>query len=233
MALGAPLRNKDYMHENIILSCGVGYWYPNGVNRLKNIVAQYKGIDFKGWTEDFPPGSPSHKEVPYAFKTWALNWAKESGYKKALWLDSSIYPGKDPNQIFDIINTRGYFLSMNGWNQANWSTNEQLKYYGVTRDEAENMSHPVGGIVGINFEHKTGIQLFEHYLQAAIDKMFIGPWTNNNKEVSKDQRVLGSRHDQTCLGFISNKLNLELFVGNYLSYQADAEGFYFYAIPAL
>ena len=220
------------MRETVILSCGVGSWYPNGVVRLQNTLSKYQDFDFHGWKGAFPPGSPTHNEVPYAFKAYGLKWAREQGYKRALWLDSSVYVHSDPSPVLKIIENGGYFLLLNGWNQAAWSTDAQLEYYGYTRDEAEKMQHPVGGLIGINFEHEKGKALFDMFIKAAEDKMFVGPWWNKNHEVSTDQRVLGSRHDQTCLGFITQKLELPLLSGNYIDYTAKEDAiFYVRPVP--
>lgn len=215
------------MRETVILSFGAGSWYPQGVTRLQSLLGKYQGFDFHGWKGSYPPGSPPHKEVPYGFKAYGLKWAQQQGYKRALWLDSSVYPHKDPTPVLNLIRDRGYFLLLNGWNQAAWSTDAQLKYYGYTRDEAEKMPHPVGGLIGVNFQHETGKALFDMYFKAAQDKMFVGPWWNKNHEVSKDPRVLGSRHDQACLGFIAQKLDLKLMSGNFIDYSEKKDTFFY------
>ena len=206
------------MTNRIITSCGVGSWHPNGLVRMKNSFAKYSGFDIKLWNNEYPPESPTHQENPYAFKAYTLNWCRNNGYNVALWLDAAIWANKDPCSIFEHIEKQGYILLKNGdWNQGQWSTDTQLKYYNRTREEAFNIQHPMASMFGLSFTHPVGIQIFDRYFKAAKDGIFIGPWWNKNKEVSDDERVVGSRHDQTCLGYIANDLGL-LFNDDIVAY---------------
>jgi hypothetical protein len=76
------------------------------------------------------------------------------------------------------------------------------------------MSHAMACIIGISFRSEVCNNIYIEYLKAAKDGMFKGSWSNENQEVSTDNRVLGSRHDQTCLGFIANKLSLNYRIDN-------------------
>jgi hypothetical protein len=201
--------NKD----RLIVSCGVRGWYPKGLSRMKTTLSEYEGFSIQMWSNEFPPGSPTHKQNPYAFKAWSLKWAKDNGYKNVLWLDAAVWANKDPSPIFEEIEKNGYLLLENGWNQGNWSSQKQLDYYGKTREEAFKMPHPMACIFGVSFNHDIGNEVFERYFKAANDGIFIGPWKNLNGKLSNDKRVLGTRHDQTCLGFIANELNLEFKSG--------------------
>ena len=48
--------------------------------------------DFIAWNGCVPPGSPSHFDMPYAFKAWAIKFAVEAGYTSILWADAPILP---------------------------------------------------------------------------------------------------------------------------------------------
>jgi hypothetical protein len=195
--------------KRLITSYGVGSWHPDGLLRMKKTLEKYSGFDIKLWSDDYLPGSPTHQDNPYAFKTWTLKWAKEAGYKTVLWLDAAVWANKDPVSVFEHVEKNGYLLLKNGdWNQGVWSTERQLEYYKQTREQAFQIQHPMACMFGISFDHEIGNEIFNRYLQAAIDGVFIGPWWNHEHEVSDDERVLGSRHDQTCLGYIAYDLNL-------------------------
>lgn len=202
------------MHKRVVLTYASGDRYISCAKRMKKVLDRYSGYDIKQWINTLPPESPPHNQDPYAFKAFAFKWAKEEGYDSALWLDSAVWPAKDPGAVFDEIENVGYWICLNGWNQANWSTDEQLKYFGYTREEAIKMPHAMACIVGFSFGDETGNRAYEMYLKAAQDGIFRGPWKNDNGEVSSDKNVLGSRHDQTCLGFIVNKLGLTYRIRN-------------------
>jgi hypothetical protein len=218
------------MANNVIVSCGVGGWYPRGLDRLGSTLQKFSGFDVKLF-KNYPEHCPDHHIQPYAFKAYTMQWAANQGYENALWLDAAVMANKDPNVLFDIINEKGYLILLNGWNQANWSTDAQLAYFGYTRDEAEKMPHPMACVFGISFKHDIGKEFLKLYKQAADDGIFKGSWTNTYGEVSKDMRVLGSRHDQTCIGFIAQKLKLE-YTTNIVAYRGDLDqssGFVFHS----
>jgi len=219
------------MSDNVILTFGMGGWYPRGVKRMETKLATYlQNWDFKGWINEYPPGSPTHQENPYAFKAYAFKWAVDNGYKRALWLDSSVVPNKNPEPLFKKISENGYLILLNGWTNAVWSTETQLKYYGFTREQAKNVPHPIGGIIGMDFTNPIGKNMYDKFIQAADAGIFRGSWTNKKHEVSEDPTVLGSRHDQTCLGFIAYELGLEYSV-HLAAYQNHGD-FYFYILEA-
>lgn len=198
------------MNKRVVLTFANSSLYIHCARRMKGVLSRYSGYDVKHWINTLPPGSPTHKEQPYAFKAYAFKWARDNGYTSALWLDSAVWPSDDVSTVFEEIEKEGHWICLNGgWSQGVWSTDEQLDYFNVTREQAFNMQHPMACVIGFSFDHEVGGKAFDMYLKAAQDGMFNGPWKNINSEVSTDERVLGSRHDQTCLGFIVNKLGIK------------------------
>ena len=210
------------MKRRAIISVGVGRQYPKLIQRQALSLQPYKGIDHITWTQDYPTGSPTHDDVPYAFKSFALLHCLNQKYDTVLWLDSSVWAQHDPTCMFDIIEKYGYLIFKNGFNQANWSTDEQLNHFGYTRDEAEKMPHPIGGIFGVDlttFPYQDWIFDYVHGYP-----YFRGSWTNANMEVSNDLRCLGSRHDQSYLGFLCHKYGLKMTLPTgFLSYDVTDE----------
>lgn len=186
-----------------------GAWYERGSQRLAESLApvNYMG-EIKIWSGMYPEGCPPHSEIPYGFKPHAFKWAKEAGMKKVIWMDSSVWAQKDIQPIFDIIEKQGYMILRNGWTTGNWSTDEQLSAYNLTREEAFSVPHAMANVIGINFDSYIGNLIFEEYFNN--QHLFKGAWKNENGEVSADKRVLGSRHDQTILSLIVHKYKLEL-----------------------
>ena len=198
---------------NTIVNVGIGTGHAKGSFRLVESLNKngFKG-QVKTWTNNYPEGSPTHADVPYAFKPHALKWAKDQGAECALWLDSSVWLQHPIEPIFDIIKEQGYFVMKNGWTTGNWSTDRQLKAYNLTREQAFSVPHAIAGMLGVNFKHKEGLNLFNEYF--ANQHLFHGAWTNESKQVSKDVRVLGSRHDQTILSLIMHKYNYKYLVAS-------------------
>lgn len=157
---------------------------------------------------ELPEGVPTHTEKPYAFKYYAINELRKAGHKNVLWVDSSIWAQHNPEPIFKLIQTDGYFLLNGGWSNGQWSSDKQLQAFNYTREEAFLIKHCIGGFFGLNFATETGNKILDEMMEN-ID-LFPGAWDNKKKEISQDERVLGTRHDQTVLSFIAHKNKLTL-----------------------
>jgi hypothetical protein len=65
--------------------------YAAGPRRLRESVERsgFTG-EFMGWPPgSFPAGCPTHQEVPFAFKPYCFQEARQQGVKAALWMDVS------------------------------------------------------------------------------------------------------------------------------------------------
>jgi hypothetical protein len=169
------------------------------------------------WTGSYPPGSPTHREIPYAFKPYAFKAARDRGYDVAFWLDASIWPIKSVDYYFDLIRQDGHVLLTNvhnAWTVGQWCSDAALKTLDICREDALQMLDLSTGVVGLDFRHPRSTQFFEQWLALADDGItFPGAWTNKNHEVSSDDRVLGHRHDQTAASVISKRLGMRWLVG--------------------
>lgn len=186
----------------VILSIAIGEKYKPGIDRLEKTLKEinYTG-DIKIWDNEYPENSPLHKDIPYAFKAHAFKWAINNGYDYALWLDAAIYLQNDIVPVLKYLEKNEYLIFNSASNTGAWSTDEQLKFFGYTREEAFSLPHAIACIIGFKLDHIA----LKMYMENT--NLFIGPW-NNNGDISKDIRVKGSRHDQTVLSLIACKLNL-------------------------
>lgn len=208
---GFPWHNREVKNKmNCIINVGVGAWHPRGSQRLAETMVHPDMGNFQGtvkcWKDEYPPGSPTHQDIPYGFKPYAFKWAMEQGYDNVLWCDSAVYAQHDVRPIFDHIEKHGHFILRNGWTSANWCTDRQLEVFGYTRDEADKLPHPMACVVGLNLRDDIGDMIYDGYLSGV--PLFPGPWSNKNKELGEDKRILGSRHDQAVLGLIMADVGL-------------------------
>ena len=134
------------MKDKVIINLATGN-YIVGQDRLRSTLSGFYDGDILFFTDESQFSSPTHKENPYAFKTYAFQHALNLGYKKILWLDASIYAIKDITSVWDIIEKNGYIMQEAGWNCGQWSNDKSLEYFGLTRDEA--MLMPMYGNAGL------------------------------------------------------------------------------------
>lgn len=184
--------------------------FARGQGRLvKECLKQgYKG-DFLLFNDENPLNCPSHAQVPYAFKPHAMKAAAELGYRYLLWCDSSVYPVAPLNTIFDIIKKDKYLFFMCGWKAGQWCSDAALDSLGVTRDEAMEMDQLIGGCQGLDMGDVLCRAYLSQWYELSRDGIsFVGAWTNEKRQVSKDPRVLGHRHDQVCASILAWQLGM-------------------------
>lgn len=184
--------------------------YVKGQDRLNESLLKV-GFDgaFLSWTVEESIGSPLHKDNPYAFKIYCFEQAINAGYTKILWVDASIWAIKPLNPIWKALAEHGYMKQYAGHLVGWWSSDRQLEYFGITRDEAMKIEmHGNGGFFALDFEKDIAKEFFKRWKQSMLDGMFKGSWNNDNNCESSDSRCKGSRHDMTCGSIIANQLEM-------------------------
>lgn len=182
-------------------------WYPAAIQRMKRsfIDNGYDG-DFAIYNDEQQLGSPKHSDMPYAFKAYALSRAYTDGYERVIWCDASIKLIKPYNVVAEHLDNVGYMLFNNGWTTGQWCSDAALEPLGITREESFEIPHLQACCMGFDFPKCDG---FVHeYFARANDGTFKGAWSNENHEVSTDDRVLGHRHDQTAASVIATKMGM-------------------------
>lgn len=196
------------LSKSVIISCGVGGWYGQGVRRLE------RSLNFEGWAgsilawkDEYPPNSHNHNDVPYYFKIAAFDEALRQGYRNIMWVDASFWAVKNPKPIFDLIATKGVYLFRSGYNLAQSVNDTALNAVGISRDEAEKEHEYASGCVALNFDNPDGKHLYDRwkeYMEAGLSK-----GSRNHDGQSSDTRFLHHRQDQSCLSLAAYKLGIK------------------------
>ncbi len=183
----------------------------------------YKGA-FKCWTESFPPGSPSHRDNHYAFKVWAVKWAREQGHTSIAWLDSACRAIADVAPLWERIESEGHYIITGGDVLGEWISDQALAYYGVSRDEAMTLKLTGGCVVGLDFTKPIAQTFYDEWMKlATTTKLFISAHSayapdkmksllvSDHDErliVSEDQRVKGHRSDEACFALMMQRFGM-------------------------
>ena len=194
-----------------VVSVAVGGHYPGHARRM---VASIRRVDpdlkTYVWIDDYPPGSPSHQAVPYAFKFPAMQFARAAGHDCVLWLDSAQVAHRPFRRIFDYISQIGWYFQPNGWNVGQWCHDAALKTLRVTREEAFGIPDITGCIFGLNFANPKAVEFFDRMVALSQDGVtFPGPWKNDGGSCSSNAGVLGHRHDQTAMSVLRHQMGME------------------------
>ena len=199
------------------------YKFQLGQERLKKSLMQYSYEgDVLLFNEFSQVGSKVHLEVPYQFKVYAIDKARQMGYDVVLYCDASLYAIKDVMPVIYHIIEKGYLLEYCGFNAGQYSTDLCLNEFGLTRDDAMNIKLHSAGFTGLNFKNEKATQFFDRWLKLGKEEItFCGDWNNNSKQCSQDDRCLGHRHDQTTASIIAHKLEMERKNPHFMQYIFD------------
>jgi hypothetical protein len=220
-----------------------GRGFPEGLLRLERSLEK---VGFDGEFLSWPPGSfptdcPSQLEVPFAFKPYCFQEARQRGMQLVLWLDSSCVPIRPLDAIFDAMDPRGYIIFKNGdLVLGEWASDLALETLGLTREQALTLPEANTAAIGLNVASETGVEFLVRWHEAAKDGLafrgvreplciasdYSDVMWNRSGRVSRDRRVRGHRHDQTVAGILVHQLGLELTIDglqNYRPEEADVE----------
>jgi hypothetical protein len=202
------------MNDICIVSVGVTgrESYAIKAAKLKKDVENLGYSNFI-WIDAYPPNSPSHHQINFAFKAHAIQYALSQGYKKILWLDSVAVPIKKMDKINSILDTTGYFFVDEGFDVGSWCKDEALPYLNITRENSFNIPQVAGKHFGLNFNFKQSHDFFSQYfLYATVhgEKVFHGSTSNTNNAISNDNRVRGHRHDQIVASVICHNMKFSI-----------------------
>jgi hypothetical protein len=199
------------------------YKFERGQKRLKESLIQqgYQG-DIILFNEYGQVGSKSHFEVPYQFKVYAIEKARQMGYQVVLYCDASIWAIKNVMPVINHISEKGYLLEYCGFSVGQYSTDLCLNTLGITRDEAMKIELHSAGFTGLNFNNEIANDFFNQWYKLAKEEVtFQGDWKNDRNQCSNDERCLGHRHDQTTASFLANKLKMERINPYFMQYDYD------------
>jgi glycosyltransferase involved in cell wall biosynthesis len=196
--------------DAVIINVGVGHWYPRGTDRLVQTLAEQGwGGAVLSWRDVYPDGAPTHEQMPYAFKLRAFDLAREQGFKKILWLDSSAYALAHPWPLFRKMDERGYYFWTSHDSCAPWCNDRSLDYFGFTREQARGIPMLAGGCIGLHVDSDKAQAFYAMWKQAMADGIFPGPWRRGPADPEPPE-YRGHRHDQTAASLAAHEVGMEV-----------------------
>lgn len=178
------------MTDFIFLSVAFGPRYIEQQTRLhQSILNFYPSNPHMGWTDCYPPNAKPHRESLYGFKSHAIQYAIEKGYKKIIWLDTACILQQPVDYWFDM--NLPVVAAKDDNVLSKCISDKALNYYGnpdITR------MHLVGGSVYVfNFEHPDCQKIFDHWEKAEADGIF------GSQAEQSAGKINRHRHDESCL----------------------------------
>lgn len=186
---------NNWIHDTI-------FWSFNG---WQPPVDEYEGYTIrncKGIQYPQPKAfvcSP-HSEIPYQFKLGCIQIAREEGYDRVIWLDSSMEIIKDIDELFDKSPVIAF-------DNLGHPLHKYISDTAVTNLNCRNiMEIPQcwGGAIGFDFTNETAIKAFEQILHQSKIGSF-------NEGTSNRTEFIAHRHDQSVMSVIFYNLGIKLF----------------------
>lgn len=189
--------------------------FPRGIARIKEDLIRHKFHgDFIFWDKHYPEGSPTHQQIPWAFKPFCFYEAQKRGHHLVLWLDASIKIKQPIKPLFELMRQDGYLIFQEYHTVGEYCKDEALKPLGITREESFTLPCCFTGALGLDLCHQRSSEFLRQWKERAVDGItFPGPkWSGIFGwpcTASQDPRVKGHRHDQTAASVIALKLGMD------------------------
>ena len=177
--------------------------YAAKQERLRDSLKKHFDGKFLSWNKF--PNDNYNKENFYNIKAAAFEEAMRQGYKQILWVDAPVVALQDVSPLFDKIEKDGYLMvKNNSWNCATTVNDACLKYFKVTRDEAEKIDEIASGVMGFDTENPKGKKLIQMFIKACKDGAADGSRFHDNQ--SSDPRFKFHRQEQSVLSLCAHSL---------------------------
>lgn len=206
----ASLGRENYNEAqlNMIKSCVRAGW--DGDYMLRSVDGycdNYMGVPIRlgSWPYTGKQGiSWSHQNMPYQFKPFAVQEAREAGYKKIIWMDSTCRMLSNPKPLWDYAAKHGIAAWDNlGHPVANYTSDTALKNFRETPESLQGVKQIMACCIMFDFDGPLANQIFDRWFESSIDNSFYPDETNRPGFISP-------RHDQAALSIILNMLKVPL-----------------------
>ena len=194
------LRCEPNDRENCVLM--YSSFNRNYPKALQRVVKTIQSSDFSGHVMYRIGGWPNAEagdltlaHVPYAFKVCLFREAKKMGFKRCLWLDSSVIPLVSLNSIFAMIKEKGHLIFGDTGSIQPYMNASSAAAFGLTLEQTGPIRRCAAFIIGIDFTHEEGSTIIDMWYNAA----------------RHPKAFFSARSDQNALSIILHQLNITDF----------------------
>lgn len=170
-------------------------FYTMGGNR-----DEFEGMKLTQITELPQPSTwhcNPHNVTPYQFKFGLIDHAREMGYDKIIWLDSSISLAKCPLKLLEQSNKGVMCFHNLGHETKDYISPECRDIMISNIDEIERSLQVWGGCIGFDFTKKEALYVFDDIITWSKEGAF------DNSNTFKNHR-----HDQAVMSIVFNRYGI-------------------------
>ena len=200
----ASLGRDNYLEasENVYLSVKDHWKYDYLFYTMDGNRNEFAGMKLTQITELPQPSTWTcnpHSVTPYQFKFGLIDHAREMGYDKIIWLDSSITLNKCPLKLLEQSNKGVMCFHNLGFELRDFISDECLEILGYADSDCLNLDAPQiwGGCIGFDFNKECVRNIFDELIYFSEKGAF-----NNSPTQPKH------RHDQAVMSITFHKYGI-------------------------
>lgn len=186
------------------------------VNLEKSIATHWR-YDVRLY-KAYPPYCTPNDVIPYKFKYDLIRKAREDGYNRVAWLDSSIRLAAA--DLLDLFNDSGIIAFDNlGHPLYKYISDKAVKNLGINEGQLKLIPQTWGGAIGFDFTKDKACEIFEEICAHSLNGSF-----ETSGSVRKE--FVAHRHDQAVMSVLFWKHGIRLLpYGNIVSAEHSKEPF--------
>jgi hypothetical protein len=142
-----------------------------------------------------------HSEVPYKFKFELIRKAVNDGYKRIVWLDSSLIIKKDLNELFIGA---GFCFDNLGHPLCKYISDKSQSNLWLSDSDLLEIPQVWGGAFGLNFNYDISYKVLEDIIKQSELGSF-------NEGTSARHGFVAHRHDQAVMSVLFNRHGIKMY----------------------
>lgn len=195
--------------EIAVCAVAFGWRYTWRMGRFKETLENTNpGVRLFSWSDGMPDGARPFNESMYGFKPWAIQIARDSGYKKIFWIDCTTVVLDKLDYYEQFAKEYNGVLAVQDDNKlTGFCSDRALGYIGKQRDYLHD-KHLVGGsLYYFDFNYPKCEALFNDWFESEKKGLF------GSMAEQCGERLQGHRSDETMMSLFLYKHGLKPFTG--------------------
>lgn len=153
-------------------------------------------------------------DVPYQFKTFAIQEVIEQGYEQVLWMDSTAFVCRDLVGAFEFLDAVRLIMPDNpGCPEATWTSDDCLEKVGCSIERARQFFEIMACVMMFDFTYDQANTIFNEYLLYSLDGVSFQGVSGSTRPDFK-----AHRHDQSVISAILDKYAIPHIPYGFLAY---------------
>ena len=189
-----------------LIESSLGNWEGDYLMRsVDGYCKNYYGVNIElgSWPVTEKHGTSwQHADMPYQFKPFAIQEAREKGYTRILWCDSTIRVMLPVEPLWAQVKEHGILA----WNNEGHSLENWISDFAIDKlggPDVTGWKQIMACCIMFDFTNKKCVEVFDKWIEGAKNGSFY-------HDFSRNLNYKGSRHDQAYLSALMRLHNIPI-----------------------